>query len=87
MVAHIILGINVDTPFWISTLKKQGIKNIFIFDYESQNNAELDSYKDVIYMHQEIVEKILQDYTDLFFYKSLYAFPGMNGQMSTLYKS
>ncbi|MDQ0429420.1 hypothetical protein QOZ98_002248 [Planomicrobium stackebrandtii] len=87
MVAHIILGINIDTPFWISILKKQGIKNIFIFNYESQNNAELESYKDVTYIHQELAEKILQDFTDVVFYKSLYAFPGMNGQMSTLYKS
>lgn len=84
MIADIILGNNIDTSIWITELREVGAEHIIIIDYDSSENyKEKDN---IVYVTPCYAKKYMQKFDSINFYKSLYAYPGMNGSMSSLYK-
>ncbi|TWT01863.1 hypothetical protein [Planomicrobium sp. CPCC 101079] len=84
MIAHVILGITIDTKMWISVLKLQNSENIYVIDYEYFGEPILSN--EVIYISSLDAKKQLTKYDSISFYKSMYVYPGMDGKMSSLYK-
>lgn len=84
MIADIILGNNIDTSIWITELRENGVDHIIVIDYDcSEAYTEKDH---IIYISPFYAKKYIERFDTINFYKSLYAYPGMNGSMSSLYK-
>lgn len=74
----IILGVNIDTSVWIRELKISRRKNIIVIDYNHKDIAyEIDN---VMYMSEKEGNEYSQYFDELFFYKSLYCYPILNGK-------
>lgn len=84
MIFNIIIGNNVDTPMWIEYLVNLNAENIIVLDFDYIGEPQNISGVKFISVND------IKDYYNLFdtfyFYKSLYAYPGMNGKMSSLFK-
>ncbi|MDN7242211.1 hypothetical protein QWY14_10395 [Planococcus sp. N028] len=83
MIADVILGNNIDTAMWIKELKK-GSNTIIIVDYD--NNHNFIKENEVMYMSPQIAKKYIEKFDTINYYKSLYGYPGMQGNMSSLYR-
>lgn len=84
MIVDIILGKNVDTRMWIDDLRKNGAEYIIVVDYES--NEEPVEIDDIIYIAPGYAQTYIKKFDTKNYYKSIYAFPGMSGIMSSLYR-
>lgn len=85
LIVDIILGNNIDTLMWITELRENGADHIIVIDYDSSEDyKEKDN---IIYITPCYAKKYIQKFDSINFYKSLYAYPGMNGSMSSLYNS
>lgn len=84
MIADVILGITIDTQMWITDLKEQKSENIFVIDYEYF--GEPKASEGVLYLSPLEAKKYFERFDSIFFYKAMYAYPGMSGKMSSLYK-
>ncbi|KOF08647.1 hypothetical protein AC739_19135 [Planococcus glaciei] len=83
MIAEVILGYNIDTKLWIKKLKKKIIRNtIFVLDYEYF--GEPKETNGVTYISSNDLKIFLKEFDTINFYKSLYGYPGMNGDMSSI---
>ena len=80
MIANIILGINIDTQMWINNLKLSKSDNIFILDYEYY--GELNYRNGITYISPLDAKEYFKKFDTLFYYKSIYIYPGMNGRSS-----
>lgn len=84
MIANIILGVNIDTEMWISELERESSENIIVIDYDYFGEPILKN--EVTYLSPCDAKSYLAKFDSLNFYKSVYAYPGMKGKMSSLYK-
>lgn len=84
MIIDVILGQNIDTPMWIYELKEIKADCIAVINYESVN--EYEEIERVIYLSPNIAKDYLRNFDTINFYKSLYAYPGMQTNMKSLYK-
>ncbi|WP_416143616.1 hypothetical protein [Planococcus koreensis] len=84
MNVDVILGVNIDTEKWIYELRKKGAKNILVIDYDSENKW---INEDVLYLSPNFAVEYIKKFNEINYYKSLCAYPGMNGKMATLYKN
>lgn len=84
MIADIILGITVDTEMWIYDLKKKNYDNIYVVDYDYFGEPILKN--EVIYISPIDAKVQFEKFDSKYFYKSLYAYPGMDGKFSSLKK-
>lgn len=84
LIADVILGVNIDTNIWIRKLKENKVENIIVIDYEC--HGDLNIKEGVIYISPLNAISYLKQFDSINFYKSMYAYPGMNGKMSDLYK-
>ena len=84
LIADIILGNNIDTPMWIRDLQENEADCIIVVDYE-QEHESID-IEGVIYMSSIQAQKYIKKFDTINYYKSLYAYPGMQGNMSSLHK-
>lgn len=82
MVLNVILGNDIGTLKWINNLKEKGEKYIIVLDY-GKKDADYNK-NNVIYTSPNEIKKHLYGCDKLVFYKSMYGFPGMGGQMSKL---
>ena len=84
MIIDIILGNNTDTLMWISDLKENGADYIVVIEYDYYE--EFKERNGVVYISPKYAREYLKQFDTVNFYKSLYAYPGMHGNMSSLYK-
>lgn len=84
MIADVILGRNIDTLSWIQHLKEENCDNLFVLDYDYFCEPEI--IENVMYISALDLVDLLKKYDSVNFYKSMYVYPGMEGNMSTLYK-
>lgn len=82
--SNIILGKNIDTIMWIKNLKEMEAEQIIVIDYEHLGSFEEEN--GVLYMSPVYAKEYIKKFDSVNFYKSLYAYPGMQGKMSSLYK-
>lgn len=82
MIGDIILGNNIDTWMWVNDLKQNGVDHIIVIDYDSNENFK--EVSNVIYLSPYYAKSYIKRFDSLNFYKSLYAYPGMQGSMSSL---
>lgn len=81
----VILGNNIDTKNWITFIRKTNNNIIIVLDYDYYG---VPYKKDSIYyMSVDSAELAFKKNSKINYYKSCYAFPGMSGQMSSLYSS
>ncbi|MBD8014498.1 hypothetical protein [Planococcus wigleyi] len=83
MTVDIILGNNVDTKMWIDELRGNESEHIIVIDYES--DEKLKEIDGINYMEPSYALTYIKKFDTKNFYKSVYAFPGMSGTMSSLY--
>lgn len=81
---NIILGNNIDTVIWINNLKENKANHIIVIDYDF--DVELYDKKGIYFMSPRLAEEYIKKFKRVKFYKSMYAYPGMQGIMSSLYK-
>lgn len=84
MVIDIILGNNIDTSEWIYDLKKNEAENIIVIDYDF--NKDFEVRDGVTYMNPSYAYTYIKQIDSKNYYKSLYVFPGMSGNMSSLHR-
>ena len=74
MIADIILGSNIDTSMWIKDLIKQGAHNIFVINYEYHGPPV--KVNGITYLGPAVGKDYFYQFDTLFFYKSMYQYPG-----------
>lgn len=84
MIVDVILGKNIDTAMWISDLQKNDSDYIIVVDYEYENEPQ--DIEGIVYMSSIQAQKYIKKFDTVNYYKSLYAYPGMQGNMSSLHK-
>ncbi|MDN7227866.1 hypothetical protein QWY15_11205 [Planococcus sp. N064] len=84
MNVDVILGNNIDTAMWVRNLRENEAECIIVIDYEWKD--EPLEIEDAVYMSAIHAQKYLKKFNTVNYYKSLYAYPGMQGNMSSLYK-
>ena len=84
MIVDIILGNNIDTEMWICNLKAEGAENIVVINYEY--NEELADKEGIMYLSPQQAQEYIRKFDTKNYYKSMYAFPGMHGNMSSLHR-
>lgn len=85
MIIDFILGNNVDTIMWISELQERGAEHIIVVDYDC--SRECVKRNNISYVSTNYAREYMKKFDTVHFYKSLYAYPGMQGNMSSLYKN
>lgn len=85
MIADIILGNNIDTIDWIHHLKGELADNILVLDYDNYGFPEIK--EGVIFLSKYDIKSYITMFDYVNYYKSIYCYPGMNGKMSSLYKT
>ncbi|AQU80215.1 hypothetical protein [Planococcus faecalis] len=85
MILSVILGLTVDTPIWIKYLSENGADHIVVLNYDHMGEPEKNN--EVLYLSPFDVKIEMNKFDSVEFYKSLYGYPGMGGNMSSLYKS
>lgn len=84
MIVDVILGNNIDTLSWISELLRNHSYEIVVVDYDFYGEPFL--HDGILYLSHLEAKEYLKKYQNLNFYKSLCAYPGMNGKMSLGFK-
>ncbi|QDY45148.1 hypothetical protein HF394_05225 [Planococcus glaciei] len=84
MIVDVILGNNIDTVMWIRDLQENEVECIIVVDYEYDNDPL--NIEGVVYMSPIQAQKYIRKFDKINYYKSLYAYPGMQGNMSCLHK-
>ncbi|WP_422124326.1 hypothetical protein DHX103_05770 [Planococcus sp. X10-3] len=84
MIFHIIIGNNIDTKMWIDHLVSVNAENIVVLDFDYDGKPKY--IKDVTFLSPIDIKNHYNEFDSFFFYKSLYAYPGMSGKMSSLFK-
>lgn len=84
MIIDVILGNNIDTPLWIANSKRNKVDCIILVDYEYKKEPE--DIDGVIYMSTSQAQNYIKLFDKVNYYISMYAYPGMQGNMSSLYK-
>lgn len=84
MILDLILGRNIDTPQWIYGLKGIGANYIAVLDYDLAEDYEV--IENTTYISSDFAIKYVRNFDSVNYYKSLYAYPGMSGNMSSLQK-
>ncbi len=80
----IILGNNIYTLMCISALQESGAEHIIVVDYDC--SQECVKKNNISYVSTNYAKEYMKKFDTVNFYKSLYAYPGMQGKMSSLYK-
>lgn len=83
MIIDIILGNNIDTLMWINNLVKNDADHIGVIIYDCFEGFE--ERNGVIYMSPTYAKEYIKKFDTVNLYKSLYAYPGMHGNMSSLF--
>ena len=81
LIANIVLGINIDTQMWIDDLKLSKSDNIFILDYDYFDEPNYQN--GITYLSPLDAKEYFRKFDTLFYYKSMYVYPGMNGRSSS----
>lgn len=84
MIVDVILGNNIDTLMWINELIENEADNIGVINYDCLEGFE--EKNGVIYMSPAYAKEYIKKFDTVNFYKSLYCYPGMHGNMSFLYR-
>lgn len=74
VIATVILGKNIDTPGWIRELKANFHEHIIVIDYD--HNGAIEIIDGVIYSSNVHAEELLDKFDSIYFYKSIYIYPG-----------
>lgn len=74
MIAHVILGKNIDTLYWIMELKSNLYENIIVIDYDHYVDPLI--IDEVTYLSDSDARKQLNKFDSVNFYKSMYVYPG-----------
>lgn len=82
--ADVVVGKNMDTPNWIAELKMLGAENIIVLDYDYFGEPEFR--EKVTYISTLDAKSYLSKFDSVCFYKTMCAYPGMGGSMSSLYE-
>ena len=85
MILSVILGVTVDTPMWITHLRESEANHIVVLDYECMGEPERRG--NILYLSPPDAKIYMMKFGSVEFFKSLYVYPGMGGNMSSLYKS
>lgn len=85
MIADIILGNTIDNKDWIVKLQKLEADNIFLLDYDYFGEPRI--VNNITYISVLSMAVYLKKFDSINFYKSMYGFPGMSGNMSSLHKT
>lgn len=85
MILSVILGVTVDTPMWIAHLRGSEADHIVVLDYEYMGEPEQRG--NILYLSSLDAKIYMKKYDSVEFFKSLYGYPGMGGNMSSLYRS
>ena len=84
MILSVILGVTIDTPSWIEMLREDKADYITVVDYNYTGEPEQQG--DVLYLSPEDAKVYMKKFDSVEFFTSFYCFPGMSGEMSSLYK-
>lgn len=84
MILDVVLGHTIDTKMWINNLQKNGSEHIIVIDYEYRE--AIKEIEGILYMSPTNAMKYIEKFDTKNYYLSLYAFPGMQGTMSSLYR-
>ena len=75
MIVDVILGKNIDTPFWIRNLSLSLREHICVIDYDYYGEpAMIDG---VMYLSSVEAKEYLNKFDSVCFYKSIYIYPGI----------
>lgn len=85
MIVDVVLGVTVDTKIWILELRKSNAENIIILDYDYFGEPKLVDNIKVFSAYD--TRKYIKSFDTVNFYKSLIGFPGMKGNMNSLFKN
>lgn len=81
----IILGLNMDTNKWIEKIKSSKDESlIIVIDFEYEGRPFKRS--DVTFLSSQDGISISKNFKEIYYYKSLYAYPFAGDAMSSLYK-
>lgn len=83
MIIDIILGNNIDTLMWINNLAENEADQIGVVIYDCFEGFE--ERNGTLYMSPTYAKEYIKNFDTVNFYKSLYAYPGMHGNMSSLF--
>lgn len=84
MSIDIILGHNIYTVMWINDLRENKADYIIGIDYDCVEEFQVRN--GIFYMPPNYAREYIKKFDTVNFYKSLYAYPGMQGSMTSLYK-
>ena len=84
MIVDVILGVTTDTKIWVFELEKNGAENIIVLDYDYFGEPKLVDNIKVFSAYD--TQKHIEKFDSIYFYKSLIGFPGMQGNMHSLFK-
>ena len=84
MIVDVILGVTTDTKLWILELKMNNAENIIVLDYDYFGKPKL--LDNIIVFSAHDTQKYIENFDTVNFYKSLVGFPGMQGNMTSLFK-
>ena len=84
VILNVILGVNIDTPRWIESLQKDYADDIMVVDYDYFYEPEVRN--GVTFMGPVDAKEYMKKFDSVNYYKSLYAYPGIKGRMSTFFK-
>lgn len=85
MILSVILGITVDTPMWIAHLSESEADHIVVLDYDYMGEPEHRG--NILHLSPLDAKIHMKKFDSVEFFKSLYGYPGMGGNMSSLYRS
>lgn len=84
MILDLILGRNIDTSQWVYELKGIGADYIAVLDYDLAEDYKVK--ENTTYISSNFAIKYVRNFDSVNYYKSLYVYPGMSGNMSSLKK-
>lgn len=83
MILDLILGVTLDTPFIIRSLRNENVTEIVVLDYDYFDNPYI--IDGVLYASTYDAKKLIRNYDTVNYYKSLYIYPSIC--KDSIYKS
>lgn len=84
MIIDIILGNTIDTSTWIAELQEKKAEHIIVVDFDFFQLSEIRD--GILFMSASYAKEYTKKFDIVNFYKTFYGYPGMQGNMSSLFK-
>lgn len=84
LIIDVILGVDIETTNWISNLQANMADQIIVLDYDYFGEPEIRD--NILYLSTFDIKEHLMKFDTVNFYKSMYVYPGMSGNMTSLIK-